>query len=161
MTIQIEYETEKQLEIPYEQIVRDIIPAVLEYENCPYEAEVNLLFTDNEAIREMNRDYRQVDAPTDVLSFPNLEKSYFQKLTEFDGERNPDDGILFLGDIVICKKVAKKQAKDYRHGAKREICFLALHGLLHLLGFDHIKEEEERLMKAASEDTLQAFGVSR
>ena len=95
------------------------------------------------------------------MSFPNLEKSYFQKLTEFDGERNPDDGILFLGDIVICKKVAKKQAKDYRHGAKREICFLALHGLLHLLGFDHIKEEEERLMKAASEDTLQAFGVSR
>ena len=122
---------------------------------------VSVNFVSEGVIKDLNNKFRQIDKVTDVLSFPNLEKSYFQKLTEFDGERNPDDGILFLGDIVICKKVAKKQAKDYRHGAKREICFLALHGLLHLLGFDHIKEEEERLMKAASEDTLQAFGVSR
>ena len=122
---------------------------------------VSVNFVSEGEIKDLNNKFRQIDKVTDVLSFPKLEKSYFQKLTEFDGERNPDDGILFLGDIVICKKVAKKQAKDYRHGAKREICFLALHGLLHLLGFDHIKEEEERLMKAASEDTLQAFGVSR
>ena len=122
---------------------------------------VSVNFVSEGEIKDLNNKFRQIDKVTDVLSFPNLEKSYFQKLTEFDGERNPDDGILFLGDIVICKNVAKKQAKDYRHGAKREICFLALHGLLHLLGFDHIKEEEERLMKAASEDTLQAFGVSR
>ena len=122
---------------------------------------VSVNFVSEGEIKDLNNKFRQIDKVTDVLSFPNLEKSYFQKLTEFDGERNPDDGILFLGDIVICKKVAKKQAKDYRHGAKREICFLALHGLFHLLGFDHIKEEEERLMKAASEDTLQAFGVSR
>ncbi len=122
---------------------------------------VSVNFVSEGEIKDLNNKFRQIDKVTDVLSFPNLEKSYFQKLTEFDGERNPDDGILFLGDIVICKKVAKKQAKDYGHGAKREICFLALHGLLHLLGFDHIKEEEERLMKAASEDTLQAFGVSR
>ena len=122
---------------------------------------VSVNFVSEGEIKDLNNKFRQIDKVTDVLSFPNLEKSYFQKLTEFDGERNPDDGILFLGDIVICKKVAKKQAKDYRHGAKREICFLALHGLLHLLGFDYIKEEEERLMKAASEDTLQAFGVSR
>ena len=122
---------------------------------------VSVNFVSEGEIKDLNNKFRQIDKVTDVLSFPNLEKSYFQKLTEFDGERNPDDGILFLGDIVICKKVAKKQAKDYRHGAKREICFLALHGLLHLLGFDHIKEEEERLMKVASEDTLQAFGVSR
>lgn len=122
---------------------------------------VSVNFVSEGEIKDLNNKFRQINKVTDVLSFPNLEKSYFQKLTEFDGERNPDDGILFLGDIVICKKVAKKQAKDYRHGAKREICFLALHGLLHLLGFDHIKEEEERLMKAASEDTLQAFGVSR
>ena len=122
---------------------------------------VSVNFVSEGEIKDLNNKFRQIDKVTDVLSFPNLEKSYFQKLTEFDGERNPDDGILFLGDIVICKKVAKKQAKDYRHGAKREICFLALHGLLNLLGFDHIKEEEERLMKAASEDTLQAFGVSR
>lgn len=122
---------------------------------------VSVNFVSEEEIKDLNNKFRQIDKVTDVLSFPNLEKSYFQRLSEFDAERNPDDGMLFLGDIVICKNVAKKQAKDFGHSAKREICFLALHGLLHLLGFDHIKEEEERLMKAASEDTLQAFGVSR
>lgn len=122
---------------------------------------VSVNFVSEGEIKDLNNKFRQIDKVTDVLSFPNLEKLYFQRLSEFDAERNPDDGMLFLGDIVICKNVAKKQAKDFGHSAKREICFLALHGLLHLLGFDHIKEEEERLMKAASEDTLQAFGVSR
>ena len=87
---------------------------------------VSVNFVSEGEIKDLNNKFRQIDKVTDVLSFPNLEKSYFQKLTEFDGERNPDDGILFLGDIVICKKVAKKQAKDYRHGAKREICFLVI-----------------------------------
>lgn len=122
---------------------------------------VSVNFVSEEEIQRLNKQFRQIDKVTDVLSFPNLEKSYFQRLTEFDSERNPDDGILFLGDIVICKKVAKRQAKEYGHGKKREISFLALHGLLHLLGFDHIKEEEERLMKEASESTLQAFGAKR
>ena len=73
MTIHTEYETDKQLGLPYEEIAREIVMAVLDYEKCPYEAEVNVLFTDNEAIREINRDYRQTDAPTDVLSFPMIE----------------------------------------------------------------------------------------
>ena len=122
---------------------------------------VSVNFVSEEEIKRLNNQFRQIDKVTDVLSFPNLDKSYFQRLTEFDAEKNPDDGLLFLGDIVICKKVAKRQAKELGHGAKREICFLALHGLLHLLGFDHVKEEEERLMKEASENTLQAFGATR
>lgn len=122
---------------------------------------VSVNFVSEEEIQRLNKKFRQIDKVTDVLSFPNLEKSYFQRLTEFDSERNPDDGVLFLGDIVICKKVAKRQAKEYGHGKNREISFLALHGLLHLLGFDHIKEEEERLMKEASESTLSAFGAKR
>jgi len=122
---------------------------------------VSVNFVSESEIKSLNNQFRKIDKVTDVLSFPNLEKSYFQRLTEFETERNPDDGMLFLGDIVICKKVARRQAKQYGHGANREICFLALHGLLHLLGFDHIKEEEEKLMKQASESTLQAFGATR
>lgn len=122
---------------------------------------VSVNFVSEDEIKKLNNKFRQIDKVTDVLSFPNLNKTYFQRLTEFEGDRNPDDGMLFLGDIVICKKVAKRQAHEYGHGAKREICFLALHGLLHLLGFDHIKEEEERLMKQASESTLNAMGVTR
>lgn len=122
---------------------------------------VSVNFVSETEIKRLNNQFRQIDKATDVLSFPNLDKNYFQRLTEFDSERNPEDETLFLGDIAICKNIAKKQAREFGHGTKREICFLALHGLLHLLGFDHIKEEEERLMKEASENTLNAMGVSR
>ena len=73
MTIQMDYEAEKKLEIPCEEIIRDIISAALDYEQCPYEAEINVVLTDNPGIRQVNREYRQIDAPTDVLSFPMLE----------------------------------------------------------------------------------------
>ena len=84
MTIQVEYEANRQLSISYEEIVQEIVLAVLEYEACPYEAEVNVLLTDNEAIQEINRDNRQVDAPTDVLSFPMID---FEKEGDFGQKR--------------------------------------------------------------------------
>ena len=158
MTIQIEYETEKQLEIPYEQIVRDIIPAVLEYENCPYEAEVNLLFTDNEAIREMNRDYRQVDAPTDVLSFPMIE---FDRESDFSHVEdcvedcfNPETGELLLGDIVISVEKVADQAEQYGHSQTRELAFLVAHRMLHLCGYDHMEDEERERMEKRQRQIL-------
>lgn len=123
--------------------------------------EVSVNFVDESNIRRLNNQFREVDKVTDVLSFPNLNKSYSQKLTDFESERNPDGDFLFLGDIVICKKVAKRQAKDFGHGTEREICFLALHGLLHLLGFDHIKAEDEKVMNETAEKILTAMGVTR
>ena len=101
---------------------------------------------DEEQIKKLNKEFRQVDKVTDVLSFPNLNKSPDEKLKKFFKFADFDTGLLFLGDIVICKNVAKKQAREYDHSLKREVCFLALHGLLHLLGFDHIKEEDEKIM---------------
>ena len=80
MTINIEYETDKPLDVDYEKVANDIIPAALDYEKCPYEAEVNLILTDNDAIQEINRDYRQIDRPTDVLSFPMID---FEKESDF------------------------------------------------------------------------------
>ena len=73
MTITIEYEAEKQLDLPYEEIIRDVVNESLDYEKCPYEAEVNVILTDNQAIQEINREHRQIDAPTDVLSFPMVD----------------------------------------------------------------------------------------
>lgn len=120
---------------------------------------VSVNFVSGGEIQKLNSEFRKIDKKTDVLSFPNLNKKTTQKLEEFQGE--VFDGQLFLGDIVICKDVARTQAKEYGHSMKREICFLALHGLLHLLGYDHIESEDEKLMQKTAEEILNNFGVKR
>ena len=122
---------------------------------------VSINFVSGEEIHNLNRTFRDTDRETDVLSFPNLNKGCSQSLKEFDSERNFDDKKLFLGDIVICKKIAYAQAKEYGHSKQREVCFLALHGLLHLLGYDHIKTEDEKIMMAKAEEILSQVGVKR
>ena len=107
---------------------------------------VSINFVSDEEIQKLNREFRNIDKVTDVLSFPNLNKSSNEKLKKFSKLADFDTNLLFLGDIVISKNVAKKQAREYGHSLKREVCFLALHGFLHLLGFDHIKEEDEKVM---------------
>ena len=120
---------------------------------------VSVNFVGEGQIKSLNNQFRQINRVTDVLSFPNLQKSVQQKLTEFEAEKVDD--ILFLGDIVICKAQAKRQAKEFGHSLKREVCFLALHGLLHLLGYDHIESEDEKLMQSTAEKILTQFGVTR
>ena len=118
MTIGIEYETEIMLDIAYEDIVRRVVLAAIEYEHCPYEAEVNVLFTDNLSIAEINREYREIDAPTDVLSFP---ASDYETPADFDSleERadcfHPETGELLLGDIVLSVEKILSQAEEYGH----------------------------------------------
>lgn len=107
---------------------------------------VSINFVSDEEIQKLNREFRNIDKVTDVLSFPNFNKLSNEKLKKFSKLADFDTNLLFLGDIVISKNVAKKQAREYGHSLKREVCFLALHGFLHLLGFDHIKEEEEKVM---------------
>lgn len=121
---------------------------------------VSINFVGESEIKDLNNKFRQIDKVTDVLSFPNLEKEACQKLVDFDHEKD-DQNMLFVGDIVICKEKAKSQAKEYGHSNKREICFLALHGLLHLLGFDHIEKNDEILMQKTAEEILSKFGVKR
>ena len=107
---------------------------------------VSINFVSDEEIQRLNREFRNIDKVTDVLSFPNLNKTPNEKLKKFRKLADFDTNLLSLGDIVISKNVAKKQAREYGHSLKREVCFLALHGFLHLLGFDHIKEEDEKIM---------------
>ena len=121
---------------------------------------LGLSFVSGDAIRELNKEKRNVDRVTDVLSFPLLDIKEGQKLSEFGSERLPNN-ILPLGDIVICKEKAKQQAKEYKHSYKREISFLFVHGVLHLLGYDHMEKEEETRMMSLTENILLNFGLGR
>ncbi len=165
MTIQIEYETEIQMGIDYEKIIHDIVPEALHYEQCPYEAEVNVILTDNASIQEINRDYRQIDAPTDVLSFPMVD---YEKEADFSHVEdhvedyfNPETGELILGDIIISVEKVMEQAEKYGHSRERELAFLIAHSMLHLCGYDHMEEGEREMMEQRQRDILERKGYHR
>lgn len=165
MTINIEYEAEKKLELSYETIIREIVEESLEYEDCPYEAEVNVVLTDNHEIQEVNREYREIDAATDVLSFPMIE---FESASDFglveDDEEdyfNPETGELMLGDIMISVDKVEEQAEKYGHSQPRELAFLVAHSMLHLCGYDHMEEEERLVMERKQNEILERRGYTR
>ncbi len=120
------------------------------------EMEVNLVIVSPETIKEMNNEYRQVDRVTDVLSFPMLDN-----IDDLNKECDAILGEVNIGDIYICRERAIEQAIEYKHSLKREICFLALHGLLHLLGYDHIKKEDEQIMFQLQDKILQMAKITR
>ena len=155
MTIQIEYEAEKKLNLPYETIIREVVLAALDYEACPYEAEVNVLLTDDEEIHRINREFRGIDRATDVLSFPMAD--YEQPEDYF----NPETGELLLGDIVISVDKVEEQAEKYGHSEARELAFLTAHSMLHLFGYDHMEEEERLVMEKKQEAILSLKGYTR
>ena len=165
MTINIEYEAEKKLDLPYEDIITRVVEDSLDYEDCPYEAEVNVLITDNEDIRQINNEYRNIDTPTDVLSFPMIEyerPSDFEFLEESgDDCFHPDTGELLLGDIVISIDKVEEQAEKYGHSQTRELAFLVAHSMLHLCGYDHMEEEERKIMERKQEEILSRGGYVR
>ncbi|MDO4268283.1 MAG: rRNA maturation RNase YbeY [Eubacteriales bacterium] len=165
MTISIEYETEKKLEIDWERIIRQIIPAALDYEGCPYEAEISVILTDNDAIQEINRDYRQIDAPTDVLSFPMIDferESDFSHVEEAAEDYfNPETGELVLGDIIISVEKVAEQAEKYGHSMERELAFLVAHSMLHLCGYDHMEDGERERMEQKQSEILTKEGYCR
>lgn len=132
--------------------------------NIPYE--ISILFTDNEYIRKLNCRYRKIDRETDVLSFPMLEyaegKVYKDTYINYVfKDEYLDDKKLVLGDIVISLEKAKEQSIQYGHSFLREVCYLAVHSILHLLGYDHIKEEDKVLMRKREEYILSKFDIIR
>ena len=122
---------------------------------------VNLLFTDDEGICALNREFRGIDSATDVLSFPAYELGELleDSLDEIDAEYI--DGRLFLGDIAVSLERAVRQAEEYGHGLVRETAFLALHGTLHLLGYDHMTEQDERQMTGKQRELLDSVSIGR
>lgn len=135
----------------------------LVYKNLLLEgdATVELLFYDEESIRKLNNDTRGIDKSTDVLSYPNLTeiKPFTEENYPFDFETESNS--VFLGSIVICDVIAKRQAEEYGHSERRERGYLFLHGLLHLLGYDHIEDEDRLIMRAKEEEILNMLGVTR
>ena len=152
MTVIITNEQDK-INIPedWEEKINRVAAICLREEQMPEHAEVDLLFVDNEAIREMNREYRDKDSATDVLSFP---------MYEADEEIDDEDEILF-GDIVISLERAQEQCEAYGHSLEREVMYLLVHGLLHLSGYDHMEEDEKAVMRAQEEKLLAQIGAIR
>ena len=139
--------------------IRSVIIKTLEEEGCDFEAEVSVTVVDLETIREINRRERNIDAPTDFLSFPMLEFDGNGDI--IDSEFDMDGDKLLLGDIVICAERAKAQAEEYGHSFRREMAFLTVHSMLHLLGYDHMEKDEEEVMFARQEEILDKLGISR
>lgn len=150
--------------------IKSTLTKLLEYAlkeecvNIPYE--VSILFTDNEYIRKLNCRYRKIDRETDVLSFPMLEyaegKVYKDMYVNHVFEDEYLDGKkLVLGDIVISIEKAKEQSIQYGHSFLREVCYLAVHSILHLLGYDHIKEDDKVIMRQREEYILSKFDIVR
>lgn len=165
MTIHIEEETKVHFTFDYTALTERVITGALDFIECPYEAEVNVLFTDNEAIREINRENRAIDAATDVLSFPIGEypvPGVFDDLEEEQPEVfHPDTGELMLGDIVISVERVVSQAEEYGHSEERELGFLLAHSVLHLCGFDHMEEEERIIMEEKQRQIMDVLKIYR
>lgn len=128
--------------------------------DCGLSAEI--VFADEEEIRRLNRELRNTDAVTDVLSFPSLDNIRGVKLkkADFPADIDEEDN-LFLGSIAICVKRAKEQAEEYGHSYNRELHYLATHGLWHLLGYDHMNEEDKPQMREKEEKILTKLGIVR
>lgn len=165
MSFYLEEEVKVSFSFAYEKIAEEVIEFCLSYANFPYEAEINLTLTDNEGIHAINKEFRDMDKPTDVLSFPML--SYetagdFTFLEEEDScDFNPDSGEAILGDIVISVEKVKEQANCYGHSELREFAFLIAHSMLHLFGYDHMTPEDAAVMEQKQEEILTALNILR
>ncbi len=160
-------ETEGNIDFPFDarEIAETVVTAALEYIQCPYEAEVGLLITQDEEIRKMNREHRGTDRATDVLSFPMME---FERPGDFTGidEEMPDvfepgTGELMLGDIVISADKVMAQAGEYGHSPMREYAFLIAHSMLHLCGYDHMEEDERKVMEQKQREIMEKINILR
>lgn len=147
-------ETEEVKE-PYMDMMRDLIESAAKVEGVEDGAELSITFVDNERIREINREYRGKDQPTDVISFA------LEDMGEGETEIVGADMPRMLGDMIISIPRTKEQAEEYGHSFERELGFLTVHGFLHLLGYDHMTEEEEKVMFGKQTKILDDFGLGR
>jgi probable rRNA maturation factor len=160
---EVDIKDEFDFDVPGE--IERIVEACVDYLNCEYEVQVNVLITDNDAIHEMNLENRGIDRPTDVLSFPLIDWEVPGKCDFSEEDEivlcDPDSGELMLGDIVISLDKVKEQAEEYGHSKKRELLFLVAHSMLHLFGFDHENDEEREEMERMQREILDSAGVTR
>ena len=153
--VDIFFETDENIELG--EKIKNLTERALTAINPSFPTSVTITFTDNENIREINKDQRNIDKSTDVLSFPMLfwdkPEILSSKLTAADYDM--ESGCVTLGDIIISVEKAREQAEEYGHSFDREITYLAVHGLLHLFGYDHMTDADKQIMRAKEEETLK------
>ncbi len=160
MTCLIDSEVDIDWGFDHVRLYERAVDAALSDQKCPYEAQVNLLITDDESIREINKVQRGIDSATDVLSFPMTEYAApgdFEGTGELQMSFDPETGELLLGDIVLSKDRIEDQAKQYGHEIEREYAFLIVHSMLHLCGYDHIEESDRILMEERQKIIMNAL----
>ena len=154
-------QSKKEILPEIDELITLAVEESLKYEDCDFAAQVSVTIVDNEEIRDINREHRDIDKATDVLSFPML---------EFDEEGNAidcdfdlfEDGRVLLWDLVISAERAKEQAEEFGHSFEREMAFLTVHSMLHLLGYDHVDDPEgERIMIEKQKEILDIMGIKR
>ncbi|MCR5430378.1 MAG: rRNA maturation RNase YbeY [Eubacterium sp.] len=162
--IYIDNKYKKPIEIDYQNIAYKVIEEAENFVECPYECEVNLLITDNEEVQQLNKTTRDIDSPTDVLSYPAFDfnkPADFSNVDENDYNFNPESGELVLGDIVISYDKVIDQADEYNHSQIREFAFLIAHSMLHLFGYDHLDDDERKAMELDQESILNNLNIRR
>lgn len=154
---------------PFKNLITNILEYACNELNIINELEVNLTITNKRQIKKVNKQTRNINKATDVLSFPtlNLKPNNVNELNalitkeNFNYDVNPQTKHLFIGDILLCYKVIKKQAKKYNNTLTREMCYMTVHGFLHLLGFDHEKEKDKKIMRKYEEKILSKFDINK
>ena len=160
MNHEILIETEVDGAEPYAGLLRRVIPAALEAEGVSFPCEVDVLLTNDSGIHAINRETRQVDRPTDVLSFPEFDLTPGELPAPEDAD--PGTGLVPLGDMVISIEHVAAQAREYGHSKRRELSYLVVHSVLHLLGYDHLDEGPQKArMRAREEAILGELGIGR
>lgn len=163
----VNFESETDFDVDFDAVtVSELVVAhILKEEGCDMDCEVEILLTDAETVHEINREYRKIDSTTDVLSFPNVE---WEEPSDFSGPGfsdelliNPDTGNVMLGQIVLCKERIFSQAEEFGHSVKREFAFLIAHSMLHLLGYDHMSDEEASDMFQKQDRYLNDINIRR
>ncbi len=160
MTCLFDSEVTIDWDFDYMHLYERCVDAALTAENCPYETCVSLLVTDDEGIRQINKDTRSIDKATDVLSFPMLNynaPSDFSAAEEESDSFDPESGELILGDIVLSADRIREQAEAYGHDIQREYAFLIVHSMLHLCGYDHMEDDDRILMEERQEIIMESL----
>lgn len=139
-----------------QELVELVYNVASNYLKVPDNMSVNIIMVEPQTIQDLNKRFRNIDRVTDVLSFPMLDN-----IDELQNEIDIELGDVNIGDVYICRERAKEQAQEYGHSFSRELCFLAVHGFLHLLGYDHIIPEEEQEMFALQDEILAKANINR
>lgn len=165
MTVYFEDESGHHFDFSVHRQLDKLVDYVVKRVSCPFETEVSVTLVQKKAIHRLNKKFRDVDRPTDVLSFPMMEydepADFTSPLFRQSLTLSPETGELVLGDIVICPAVVCEQAKEYGHSELREFSFLAVHGLLHLFGYDHMEEAERVQMEDMQKEIMKELQIHR